>query len=190
MKKLLFFLFIITIGLFLYGCQQNMHTDEENKDTGEGKKMDQKNIYDFKHIDKAPEATEKQAMDKVIKVFFDESTFDKPYEAVAIDIENNEVYANPIIGRRGLRAQDGIVKVNETAKVLDILDNHEVQTWDKKYSSDANAYEDGYSWQLLLQYEDGTVEKYEGNEEDEVPTDFNKLAKELRDFADEKIEEK
>ena len=40
---------------------------------------------------------------------------------MAIDIENNEVFANPIIGRRGLRAQDGIVEVNEAEKVLDIL---------------------------------------------------------------------
>src|SRR5699024_12876627 len=132
-KKLLFFLIIITNGIFLYGCQQNItepkHTDEENKDTGEGKKMDQKNIYDFKHIDKAPEATEKQAMDNVIKVFFDESTFDKPYEAVAIDIEINEVYANPIIGRRRLRARYGIVEVNEAEQVLDILDISLVNIW-------------------------------------------------------------
>src|SRR5699024_11608240 len=98
-------------------------------------------------------------------------------------------YSNQRLVRLSMLNQNRIVKVNETAMVLDILNNHEVQTWDKKYSSDANAYEDVYSWQLLLQYEDGTVEKYEGNEEDEVPTDFNKLAKELRDFADEKIEE-
>ena len=171
----------IVIGLmFLVGCQDLSGKNEEHNI----------NDYDFKHIHKAPEATEKQAMDKVIKVFFDESTtFDKPYEAVAIDIENNEVFANPIIGRRGLRAKDGIVEVNEVEKVLDILKKYNVETWNREYSSGFDTYEDGYSWQLLLQYDDGTVEKHEGNEEDEVPKDFNKLAEEIRDFADKKIEE-
>src|SRR5699024_5543018 len=137
--------------MFLAGCQDLSGKNEELN----------LNDYDFKHIDKAPEATEKHAIDKVIKVFLDESTFDKPYEEVAINNDNNEGYANPIIGRRVLRARDGIVEVNEAEKVLDILDKYEVQTWDKEYSSDANAYEDRYSWQLLLQYDDGTVEKHE-----------------------------
>src|SRR5699024_3995085 len=96
-------------------------------------------------------------------------------------------YANPIIGRRGLRARDGSVEVNEAEEVLDILDKYEVQTWDKEYSSDANAYEDRYSWQLLLQYDDGTVEKHAGKEEDEVSKDITKLAYEHSGIADENI---
>src|SRR5699024_6459885 len=121
---------------------------------------------------------------------FDESTFEKPYEAVAIDIENNEVYANPIIGQRGLRAQDGIVEINNAENVLDILEQYEVQMWEKEYSPEqTDANEDGYSWQLLVQYVDGTVEKHEGTEEDEVPQEFNDVAEKLRDFADDRLED-
>ena len=194
MKKILACFFVMTISMFFYGCQQSITTPNptnekiDNPKT-KGSETEQADIFDFKHIDKAPETNEKQPIDKVIKVFFDESTFEKPYEAVAIDIENNEVYANPIIGQRGLRAQDGIVEINNAENALDILEQYEVP-WDKEYSpghTDAN--EDGYSWQLLLQYEDGTVEKHEGTEEDEMPPEFNDVAEKLRDFVDDRLED-
>lgn len=195
MKKILACFFVMIISLFFYGCQQNITTpnpmnEKIDNPKKKGSETEQADIFDFKHIDKVPETNEKQPIDNVIKVFFDESTFEKPYEAVAIDIENNEVYANPIIGQRGLRAQDGIVEINNAENVLDILEQYEVQMWDKEYSPEqTDANEDGYSWQLLLQYVDGTVEKHEGTEEDEVPPEFNDVAEKLRDFADDRLED-
>lgn len=195
MKKILACFFVMIISLFFYGCQQNITTPNPTNEKidnpkKKGSETEQADIFDFKHIDKVPETNEKQPIDNVIKVFFDESTFEKPYEAVAIDIENNEVYANPIIGQRGLRAQDGIVEINNAENVLDILEQYEVQMWDKEYSPEqTDANEDGYSWQLLLQYVDGTVEKHEGTEEDEVPPEFNDVAEKLRDFADDRLED-
>lgn len=202
MRKLLCSIFIITIALLLFGCQESQSKEKvtDPKQTGEqnnnetkneGNDMKQKDIFDFKHIHQAPEATKDQSLDKVIKVFFDESTLDKPYEAVAIDIDKNEIYKNPIISRRGLRAQDGIVPIDDAEKVLDILEKYDVQTWKENNTSEKEeeAYEDGYSWKLSLQYEDGTVEKYEGHDEAEVPAQFNQLAEALRSFAAERTEE-
>ncbi|SDZ53196.1 hypothetical protein SAMN05421736_11612 [Evansella caseinilytica] len=155
--------------------------------------MAQIDIFDFKHIKKAPEATEKQPISKVIKVFFDEWTFDDPYEAIAIDIENNEIYVNPIISARGLRAQDGIVQISNTEKIIDILNKHNVQEWKRNYTfEDPETYQDGYSWSLLLQFEDGTVEKHWGdgtNKKKLTPDNFDDFAKELNEFVKERLED-
>lgn len=180
--------FLVISGLFLIGCQDI--SDKKNPDLNE-----QENINDdFKHIAKAPEAKEKQSIDKVTKVFFDESTFDKPYEAVAIDVENNEVYANPIISRRGLRAQDGILQISDADNVLSILEKYNIQSWDKEYTSDdTETYEDGYSWKLWLQYEDGTVEKHKGkgtNVEKVTPYQFDDFSKELSSFSARHLQNK
>lgn len=113
MRSLLIYSFVFITCLFLVACQsiddekaEADNSEDRNKQVnseGEGNVMNQVDIFDFKHIQHAPEATEKHAIDKVVKVFFDESSIDKPYKAVAIDVENDEIYRNPIISRRGLR---------------------------------------------------------------------------------------
>ncbi|GLO67434.1 MULTISPECIES: hypothetical protein [Oceanobacillus] len=206
MSKSIKYLLLIVASFFLISCQQsegtsgNDKTDsdttkEQNKvDEGEDDNMSEIDIYDFKNIEKAPKAAEKQPLDNVIKIFFDETSIDDPYQAIAIDIKNNEIYKNPIISRRGLRAQDGVIEVNNTAEVNNILEKHNVQNWEEDYTfEDAETYEDGYSWRLWLQYEDGTIEKHGGKGTDIVkltPDNFTAFVDELREFEKRKIEGK
>lgn len=194
MRNLLIYSFVFITCLFLVACQS---IDDDKGETanleGEEDAMNQVDIFDFKHIQDAPEATEKHAIDKVVKVFFDESSIDKPYKAVAIDVENNEIYLNPIISRRGLRAQDGVTTVETSKEVHAILKKYEVQDWKSDYTfEDAESYEDGYSWRLWLQFEDGTVEKYSGKGADKerlTPENFDDFAQELYQFQKDKVTE-
>lgn len=203
MRSLLIYSFVFITCLFLVACQS---IDEEKSETdsskdrnkqanseGEENAMNQVDIFDFKHIQHAPEATEEHAIDKVVKVFFDESSINQPYRAVAIDVENDEIYRNPIISRRGLRAQDGVTTVENSNEVQDILKKYEVQDWESDYTfEDAESYEDGYSWRLWLQFEDGTVERYSGKGTDKeklTPENFDDFAQELYQFQQDKVTE-
>ncbi|MBO1001793.1 hypothetical protein [Pseudogracilibacillus auburnensis] len=206
MKKLISYFSIFTFCLYLLGCQtssnqnkdetinqEDIKEEEQISDESEGNNVTQKDIFEFKHIDKAPEATEDHSIDEVIKVFFDEWSIDVPYEAVAIDIQNNEIYVDPIISGRGLRAQGGIVEVSEVNQVRGILGKYKVQEWKTDYTfEDPDTYVDGYSWKLWLQFDDGTVEKHsgEGTEVEKLtPENFREFAKELRGFVEEKLKE-
>ncbi|MEN2769079.1 hypothetical protein [Ornithinibacillus xuwenensis] len=190
MRNILIYSFVFITCLFLVACQSS--DDKAEPDSSENA-MNQVDIFDFKYIQQAQEATEKHAIDEVIKVFFDESSNDQPYKAVAIDVENNEIYRNPIISRRGLRAQDGVTTVENSHEVQDILKKYAVQDWKSDYTfEDAESYEDGYSWRLWLQFEDGTVEKYAGKGTDKeklTPEKFDDFAQALYQFQKDKIAE-
>lgn len=203
MRGLLIYSFVFITCLFLVACQsiddekgETDSSEARNKQVnseGEENAMNQVDIFDFKHIQHAPEVTEKHVIDKVVKVFFDESSIDQPYKAVAIDVENDEIYRNPIISRRGLRAQDGVTTVENSNELQDILKKYEVQDWESDYTfGDAESYEDVYSWRLWLQFEDGTVERYSGKGTDKeklTPENFDDFAQELYRFQQDKVTE-
>ena len=176
MRKTFLIFFVIITCL---GCQES----KEHK-------IDEA-IFDFENFGRAPEATEKHPINEVIKIFFDEWTFDDLYEPIAIDIKNNEVYVNPSINIRGFRADDSF-QINDPEKVFEILEKYEVQSWKRDYTfEDPETYQDGYSWSLWLQFEDGTVEKHSGEGTDVeklTPDNFQEFAKELRSFVEEKLE--
>jgi hypothetical protein len=162
---------------------QNENEDEENN-------MNDKDIFDFKHIAQAPEATEQKSYQEVIKVFFGEWSIDIPLEdqAVGIDIANNEMHVHPIINHRGFRARGGIVQLSDTEKVPEILEEYNVQEWPEETAPDSEA-EDGYSWGLWLQFEDSTVRKMGGHDETEKPDNFDAFSEALREYAAERMEE-
>lgn len=154
--------------------------------------MNKKDIFDFKHIDKAPDATENQPIDKVIKVYFSEWSIDERPYATGIDIERNEIYIYPVIGRRGLRAREGIVEIENSEEVREILEMYDVQDWEKDYTiEDPDSYEDGYSWDLWLQFEDGTVEKHGGAGTDDriTPENYDAFFEDLQTFVEERTED-
>ena len=190
MKKVLCYLFIFILCLFLLSCEQ---PSSKNKTTGLENNMNKKDIFDFKHIDSAPKATEKHPINEVIKVFLDEWSIDVPYKAVAIDIKKNEVYINPSISIRGLSAGNGIVQISNAEKVLEVLKKYEVQNWKTDYTfENPETYEDGYSWKILLQFEDGTVEKHSGKGTDKerlTPDNFESFFTEINEFIEERLEE-
>ncbi len=178
MRMKVFHFLILGVCLLLVGCEQA--SDPE----GEGNVMN----TDIKHINNAPKATEMHPIDKVVNVFFSEWTMDVPPITVAVDIENNEVYKEPSMGRRGLRAQGGIVSIRNAEEVVAILEKYDVQDWKTDYTfEDPTSYEDGYSWKLWLQFADGTVEKHAGEGTDKgklTPDHFDEFVGELQGFVE------
>lgn len=144
-------------------------------------------MYDFAFIKMAPEAEEEQDINKVIKVYVNEndSSTDTGF---AIDLQENNIYKNPWMSSRGIASSEEPIEVESTEGIIEILEKYEVQDWDADYTTaDAASIEDGYSWSVWLQYEDGTVEKHRGNEN--VPKNFEAFVSDITDFANEKIEE-
>lgn len=189
-------LVILSMLLCMVGCQtDSSHSDAESNHSSHAEKkdgekdMNEKDIFNFKNIEHAPEATEDHSLSAVIKVFFDESSFDEPYQSIAVDIGNNEIYVNPIISQRGLRAQDGVLDINDGKGIISILEKYQIQDWKTDYTdADAEEAEDGESWALILQYEDGSVKKHIGNDEDLTPEGFREFADELYQFVENHLE--
>lgn len=177
MRKIFLIFFVIIACL---GCQ-----DSKEHEIDEA-------IFEFENIVRAPEATKKHAINDVIKIYFSEWTFDDPYEPIAIDIKNNEIYVNPSINIREFRADDSF-QISDANKILEILEKYDVQSWEKDYTfEDPDTYQDGYSWSLWLQFEDGTVEKHSGEGTDVeklTPKNFREFARELTKFVEVELEE-
>ena len=164
----------------------------KEKDNGKGENnMYEYDIYDFADIKKAPEAAMKHPLSNVIKILFDAGSI-AAENTIAIDILKNEVFINPKIGSRGLRFSDGSVEINDTEKVIKILEKYDVQNWKNDYTfENPEFYQDGYGWVLRLQFEDGTVEIYggEGSRKSEIiPENFDEFFAELSEFVKERIE--
>lgn len=170
----------------MQGCQHN--NDEEPVILESAASID---VFDFAFIKKAPEATESHDLEEVIKVYFNEndSSQDKGF---AIDIEEGHVFINTGMGSRGVRTSiEQPLEVSQIKGVIDILHKHHIQDWQEDYTfENPDSYQDGYGWQLWLQFKDGTVEKHKGsgtNPDKVTPDNFDDFAKELHEFMDEKI---
>lgn len=64
---------------------------DENVDKG----MDGRNIFAFYFINRAPEATEKHALDELIKIYFSNGN-------IAVDVGNNDLYETPRFATNGV----------------------------------------------------------------------------------------
>src|SRR5699024_7988748 len=108
----------------------------------------------------------------------------------AIDIEKNVVYIDPRIGSHGLRrTNDDPDELQDTQKFIDLIEAYDVQNW-KEHYSDGNDDEDGYGWQILLQYSDGSVEKHAGSGTDMqkiTPENFNQFTEDLAEIVNKEL---
>ena len=143
-------------------------------------------IYDFYFINRAPAATEKHPLDELIKIYF--ST-----KSVAIDVENKELLENPRFATNGVTIFEDPLPFDDKEGLIEILEKYRVQEWKEDYTTeDPDSYQDGYGWMMLLQFEDGTIERYKGSgpyKEDVVPKNFDEFASEMEAFKKEKIRE-
>ena len=113
-------------------------------------------------------------------------------DTIAIDVTNNEIYVDPSWTTLGVDTFDEPVPVNDVQNVLEILEEYNVQDWKKDYTvENPEDYEDGFSWRLWLQFEDGTVEKHggSGTEDGITPENFDGFFTELNEFVAGKLEE-
>jgi len=200
MKRSFHYLLTFIVCLLLFGCGQDFNKDEANDesdgllgevqkdDEGREAELKEEKLFDFKFLNSAPETTGDNPIDDVIKIYFHETSYDDPYEAVAIDIESKEVYAKPSLSIRGVTG-DFIVHSEHADEVYDILEKYKVSKWDTEYIvGDPDAYEDGYSWKLMMQFKDGTVKIYKGNNEVTKPDKFGEFTRELHEFAESELD--
>ncbi len=176
---------ILFIAITLIGCQQTLNEEEDLLEVPDGV-----DIYDFYFInrapERAPEATEKHPLNELIKIYF--ST-----KAVAIDVGNNELLEKPRFATSGVTIFEEPLPFDDKEGLLGILEKYNVQEWKANYTTaDPDTYDDGYGWMMLLQFEDGTVERYQGlgsYKEDVVPENFDEFADEMEAFKEEKVKE-
>jgi len=201
MKKVSYFFIALIVCLLLFGWQEygkenvgkvtNQEGEIKNSGGNEGKEMkrNEYDIYDFSFIEKAPESKRKQDLNDVIKVLFEENDSSLS-TIIAIDVENDCIYKEPRWSTFGVEPMDGTIKSNDAKNVIEILEKYKVQKWRYDYSvEDPESYLDGYSWELWLQFKDGTVEKHfgAGDEKDVIPKNFDEFVNELSNFVNERI---
>ena len=149
-------------------------------------------IFDFSFIRSAPVTEKSQPVENVIKVYHGEWSMERA-PAVAIDVENKEIYIEPRMANRGVRAHGGTKVIEDAEKVIQILEKYDIQNWQHYYSNvkDTTSYEDGASWSLWLQYDDGSVEIFRGEGtfwKDITPDNYQSFVNELTEFVEERID--
>ena len=141
-------------------------------------------IYDFYFINRAPDATEKHDLDEVIKFYF--STNSPIRSKIAINIENNEIYKKPRHSFNGIDTLEEPITFEDKESLLNILEKYSIQEWKEDYTTeDSDTYQDGYGWNLMLQFEDGTVERHrgQGSTIDIFPKEFDGFVEEIDQLA-------
>ncbi|SDZ53211.1 hypothetical protein SAMN05421736_11613 [Evansella caseinilytica] len=201
MNKLVSYFLLIVSCLVIAGCQESneLKRKKVSEEVNEPKvmerfdeeKLSQVDIFDFEHIEKAPETTEKQPLSKAIKLYFSNNDTDTN-DAIAIDIENNQILVEPWMSALGVNTVEEPINSNDLKNVVNILEKYDVQNWERDYSKeDPSTYEDGYGWHLWIQFEDGTVEKHKGSgvRKEVIPDNFDDFVKELNEFVNERLDD-
>ncbi len=192
MKRHYYLFSIIILCLILVGCKDTKDENindgaiHEKPDTKKEEVVDGMDIFDFYFINRAPKASKKHPLDELIKIYFSS-------KGVAIDVENQEIIEAPRFATNGVATFEEPLPFNDKEGLLEILEKHNVQDWKDDYTTeDPDSYQDGYGWMMLLQFEDGTIERYKGNGTDKVtvfPENFDEFAEEMEVFKMDKIEE-
>lgn len=178
---------IISVALLLFGCQKSKLITHEETDENTGSQVD---IHDFSFIKMAPESKKKQNLNDVIKILLIENA-DMLDSGFAIDIENEQVYIDPLVGSRGVRTTiEEPSQLHDAEDLIEILEEYKVQDWKAHYTH-WHSREDEYGWYLLLQFADGSVEKHGGSgvKMNKVhPKNFNPFYKELKEAIEERVD--
>lgn len=176
MKNLYIVALSIVICLFLVGCQIdetvksyiNVEATEkllnQKKEPVPYPNIEGENIFDFAFINGAPKTEGNHKVNDIIKMYASTWSIDELHHPIAIDIANNEIYVEPSVKLYGVEFETERKKVDDTAKVLELFEQYDVLHWQNYYSNvkDYHSYEDGSSWKLVVQYEDGTIESFRG----------------------------
>lgn len=145
-------------------------------------------IFDFAFINGAPKAEESHEVDDIIKMYATTWSIDELHHPIAIDIENNEIYVEPSVRLHGVEFETDRKKVDNTDKVLELFEQYDVLHWQNYYSNvkDFHSYEDGASWRVVVQYEDGTIEIFRGEGtrfEEIIPDHYTNFMNELWEYV-------
>src|SRR5690625_3584638 len=149
-------------------------------------------MFDIDYIKRETKAEDYYDVDDIIKMYASKGSFDDPKPPIAIDIENNEIYVEPNIGRYGVDREKERKQVNDTDRDLELFERYDVLEWQNYYSDvkDYHSYEDGGSWSLVGQYEDGTIEEFRGEGTTDItPDNYSDLKSDLKRYVAEHIDD-
>lgn len=174
---------VIAIVCFLFfGCEAKNEEIELSKEE----------LLEFENFGKAPETKKRKPNEEVVKIYFSESSIDFPHEPIAINIKDNKLYIRPHVSAFRRSRYDDVVTMQNTKEVIKLLEKYDVQHWKRDYTfEDPQTYEDGYGWNLWLQYEDGTVKKYSGSgtsKKNITPEKFDEFIHALRQLVAEVVD--
>lgn len=158
----------------------------------DGSTVTDDNLYDIYFIKKAPKATEMHDLSEAIKVVFTYSD-SSVGDTIAIDIQEGIIHIEPWVSTLGVTSLDESEHINDIDVVIDLLREYNVQGWKDDYTyEDPSTYEDGFGWNLWIQFEDGTVEKHGGSgsfAEEITPDGFDEFVGALNDFVNSRLED-
>lgn len=206
MKRINVIVMIIGVSFLLVSCRLNdavesyINVKETEKMLNKDKRHIQypnvgdEDTMDFAFINGAPKTEVNHEVDDIIKMYATRSTFDELKTPIAIDIEKNEIYIEPNIHSFGVVFGERRKEVNDTYKVIDLFEKHNVLSWNHYYANvkDYHSYEDGVSWRILVQYADGTIETFrgQGTQFNEItPENYNDFMNELENYVDGHLKE-
>lgn len=188
--------------LLLWGCQssasieslinkeatEKLLTEMEERELPPYPDVGDEDIFDFAFINGAPKTEESHEVEEIIKMYATTWTIDELHHPIAIDIANNEIYVEPDVKLFGVEFETERKKVDDIDKVLELLDKYDVLNWQNYYSNvkDYHSYEDGASWSLMVQYEDGTTEEFYGKGtffREIIPDHYEDFMKELGNYV-------
>src|SRR5690625_3067033 len=149
----------VTTYINIVATEKMLNMDKEEpqySDVGDA------DIFDFAYMKGAPKAEDDYDVDDIIKMYASTGSFDDPQPPIAIDIEDNEIYVEPNIGRYGVDREKERKQVNDTDRVLELFEQYDVLGWQNYYSDvkDYHSSDDGGSWSLVVQSEDGRIAEF------------------------------
>src|SRR5699024_8337039 len=75
----------------------------------------------------------RHSSDEIIKLYFSENNSSLT-NRIAIDIENYEIYIDPLMSARGLDTLDGTTDLEDAEKLIKMLDLYDVLEWKREYN--------------------------------------------------------
>lgn len=204
MKRLNILAFIV-VALLLAGCQSEDTVASYINVAATEKLLNKKNedselpntgdidIFDFAYINQAPRTEESHEVADIIKMYATTWSIDEHHYPIAIDIQNKEIYVESSVRRYGIEFETDRIKADDMDQVLQLFETYDVLNWQNYYSDvkDYHSYEDGASWSLTVQYDDGTIEKFRGEGmsfSDIVPDNYPDFMKELETYVNGYLE--
>ncbi|MHC5217822.1 hypothetical protein ACYSNR_14265 [Enterococcus sp. LJL128] len=155
--------------------------------------LKEKKTKSYEDLKKLPYSTEKQDLSNLSMVILFQSNGFKTRESnddFVADIKNKNFYLYPWEIEK--TKPDWDLSTDDIEEIKTILEDCNVQEWKEKYGEEKNptATADRGIWNLLLVFENSTIESHSGYSPDtDEPAELDTLHEKLMDFRDQKRQE-
>jgi len=107
--------------------------------------------------------------------------------SVGIDFEKRALFYNVGLSTIDVSDPDHMLSDEEIEKIRNIINKNKIQEWQYSYFLEEESIEDGFSWYMIMENPDETVEvhKGSGNKNDCTPAEFDAFINDLDNFLKE-----